>query len=121
MASLNSVNTTASTDSPCFTKTHFTYSKPDSKTVVLTIEAEDATDLLCTDNYLFATPDNYHFDIVEFKGSQNLFKNNFIKGKHEIHFKDLTAYQMMVMETYGLKIFRFCDSIANFIRFNSFN
>ena len=68
VASLNSVNSTAETVSRCFTKTHFTYSRPDSKTVLLTIEAEDATSLLCTDNYLFATPDNYHFDIVEFKG-----------------------------------------------------
>ena len=68
LASLNSVNSTASLDSPCFTKTHFTYSRPESNTVLLTIETEDATSLLCTDNYLFATPENYHFDAIEFKG-----------------------------------------------------
>ena len=67
-ASLNSVNNTAEVVSRCFTKTHFTFSKPDSKTVLLTIEAEDATSLLCSDSYLFATPDNYHFDVIEFKG-----------------------------------------------------
>ena len=65
---MNSVNNTAELDSPCFTKTHFTYEKKDSKTVLLTVETEDATSLLCTDNYLFATPMNYHFDFFEFKG-----------------------------------------------------
>lgn len=104
LASLNSANNTAALDSPCFIKTHFTYEKKDSKTVLLTVETEDATSLLCTDNYLFATPMNYHFDFFEFK------------GKHEIYFKDLRTDQMMLMEDYGLKVFRFCDTIANFIR-----
>ena len=68
LASMNSVNNTAELDSPCFTKTHFTYSRPEKNTVLLTVETEDAKSLLCTDNYLFATPNDYHFDVFEFKG-----------------------------------------------------
>ena len=79
LASLNSVNNTANLDSPCFTKTHFTYSRPEKTTVLLTVETEDATSLLCTDNYLFATPLDFHFSAFEFK------------GKHEIYFKNLSS------------------------------
>ena len=68
LASLNSANSNAELDSPCFTKTHFSFSRPEKNTVLLTVETEDATSLLCTDNYLFATPDNYHLDFFEFKG-----------------------------------------------------
>ena len=113
---MNSANNTAALDSPCFTKTHFKYEKKDSKTVLLTVETEDATSLLCTDNYLFATPMNFHFDFFEIKGYFYFFLFDFSLGKHEIYFKDLNTDQMLLMEEYGLKVFRFCDSIANFIR-----
>eukprot|EP00828_Plagiopyla_frontata_P040906 TRINITY_DN5674_c0_g1_i4.p3 TRINITY_DN5674_c0_g1~~TRINITY_DN5674_c0_g1_i4.p3 ORF type:complete len:190 (-),score=20.93 TRINITY_DN5674_c0_g1_i4:274-843(-) len=56
---------------------------------------------MCSDTYLFATPNDFHF--ADF----------FFHGKHEIYFKNLSITSMQIMEEYGLRVFRFCDKIAH--------
>ena len=53
------------------------------------------------------------FFMVFFKIFYNFF---LFLGKHEIYFKNLSIASMDIMEEYGLRVFRFCDSVAHIMR-----
>jgi hypothetical protein len=126
-------------ESPCFSKTSMKYVRVDNSTFNIEIETSDPSSSLCSvkalifffiffiflndtlnvdllflsqnkiffqDFYLFGTTLNYHVE------------NIFFHGKHVVSFKNLNEKEIKNIETYGINVFRFCDSLENLLRKN---
>lgn len=64
---------------------------------MLEIEAKNSQSLFCKDWFFFATTEFYHVETI------------FFSGKHQIHFKELTADAKENIKRNGIKVYMFCE------------
>lgn len=99
----NDSQKTITVKNPCFEYTTLTFNRYDVSTMSVEISANSPSSLLCSDLLLFGTALNYHVE------------NIFMKGRHIVTFKNLTAKQIENIENYGIHIFQFCDHLRNLL------
>jgi len=86
---------------PCFQENSITLEVVDQTTVKVTLIAEQPSSELCADAYLFATEENFHFQLA------------FIRGTHTFTLTELSSSQFEEITVNGLNAFRFCDHLIN--------
>lgn len=87
----------------CFKKVRFYFVKDAFNELTLFISSWGKKDLLCSDSYLVTSGSGFHMATIE------------LPGVHKISFKNLYPDDVEFVKLNGLQIFRFCDSILNFV------
>lgn len=90
-------------ESFCFKKVRFYFVKDSYNDLTLFVSSHGKKDLACTDTYMITSGGTYHFVTVA------------IPGVQMVSFKNLVADDVEFIQLNGLQIFRFCDSVINFI------
>ena len=71
--------------------------------VTVVLNAHDPLDLFCYDTFLVSTMNQHHFEPI------------FVHGTHTIEFKSLNAVSVADINAQGIRVFWFCDGIADLV------
>lgn len=97
------IGTSSSFSSHCFQDVTVTVSSMTTNSVTVTLESREPSSLFCYDAYIIATLNSVHLEFAV------------LQGTHTIEFRDLSPAEVFDVDTYGVRVFSFCDGLFTWL------